>query len=282
MKIIILLNRKGFTIPIESSEIHGITNERAHSEGISLIKVLEDFKLLLDDAHTIVAHNISYDEKIIGCEYLRLNLPNPLVGKNKICTMKSSTNYCAITGPYGYEWPKLSELHYKLFKANYEEAHNAMVDIQATSKCFWELAKRGIFKLNNSSSNNIEKITNINTQAEKDIENSEQIDLINKLQLLNKKLESVSYQWNYWNEYGIGSGDDLEGQSESIEKCERLDYEAFNLQSQKDEIEELLKEQGITEESHPEIFEMTKVEVKTVKLRSYKPPQISDEDVVAL
>ena len=33
--------------------------------------------------------------------------------------MQLSTNFCRIDGPYGYKWPKLSELHYKLFKTNF-------------------------------------------------------------------------------------------------------------------------------------------------------------------
>lgn len=58
--------------------------------------------------------------------------------------MESTTNFCAINGAYGYKWPKLSELHYKLFRTNFDEAHNAAVDITATAKCFWELKKRGV------------------------------------------------------------------------------------------------------------------------------------------
>ena len=57
--------------------------------------------------------------------------------------MQSTTNFCAIDGPYGYKWPKLSELHYKLFRTGFEEAHNASVDITATAKCFWELKRLG-------------------------------------------------------------------------------------------------------------------------------------------
>jgi hypothetical protein len=51
--------------------------------------------------------------------------------------MTESTNYCAINSSYGFKWPKLSELHFKLFGTNFEEAHNAAYDINATSKCFW-------------------------------------------------------------------------------------------------------------------------------------------------
>ncbi len=55
--------------------------------------------------------------------------------------MERTTNFCAIDGPYGYKWPKLSELHFKLFNTGFEEAHNAAVDIKATAKCFWELKR---------------------------------------------------------------------------------------------------------------------------------------------
>ncbi len=57
--------------------------------------------------------------------------------------MQRSTKFCAIYGPYGYKWPKLSELHYKLFGTGFDEAHNAAVDITATVKCFWELIRIG-------------------------------------------------------------------------------------------------------------------------------------------
>lgn len=56
----------------------------------------------------------------------------------------NSTNFCKISGPYGNKWPKLSELHFKLFKTDFSEAHNALVDIEITAKCFWELKSLGI------------------------------------------------------------------------------------------------------------------------------------------
>ncbi len=41
-------------------------------------------------------------------------------------------------------WPKLSELHIELFGEDFEEAHNASVDINATEKCFWEMRRLGL------------------------------------------------------------------------------------------------------------------------------------------
>ena len=133
----------GFTIPSDASRIHGISNEKALGEGKALLSVLQEFQALVDESEYLVAHNISFDEKIVGAEFLRNGMPDSLVSKRKFCTMQGTTNFCKIIGPYGYKWPKLSELHYKLFQENIEEAHNAAVDIHATAKCFWELKRIG-------------------------------------------------------------------------------------------------------------------------------------------
>jgi DNA polymerase-3 subunit epsilon len=133
----------GFIIPTDASRIHGISTERANKEGQVLLTVLQTFQSLIDQTEYLVAHNMSFDEKIVGAEFLRNNMTDSIATKRKVCTMQSTTNFCAIDGPYGYKWPKLSELHYKLFRTGFEESHNAAVDINATAKCFWELKKLG-------------------------------------------------------------------------------------------------------------------------------------------
>ena len=138
-----IVKPEGFTIPAHVSKIHGISTERALKEGQSITSVLQHFNSLVEEADYLVAHNMAFDEKIVGAEFLRNGMANSIPSKNKICTMEKTTNFCAIPGPYGYKWPKLSELHYRLFKANFDEAHNAAVDITATAKCFWELKRLG-------------------------------------------------------------------------------------------------------------------------------------------
>ena len=138
-----IIKPEGFTIPAEVSKIHGISNERALKEGQSIVSVLQHFNTLVEQAEFLVAHNMSFDEKIVGAEFLRNGIPNSIQSKKKICTMEKSTSFCAIPGPYGYKWPKLSELHYKLFRKYFDEAHNAAVDITATARCFWELKRLG-------------------------------------------------------------------------------------------------------------------------------------------
>jgi DNA polymerase III epsilon subunit-like protein len=138
-----IIKPEGFTIPSNASRVHGITTERALREGEQLSAVLIQFDGLIQQADWLVAHNMSFDEKILGAEFLRNKMNNPIPNKSKICTMEKTTIFCAINGPYGYKWPKLSELHYKLFRTNFEEAHNAAADIQATARCFWELKRMG-------------------------------------------------------------------------------------------------------------------------------------------
>ncbi len=139
-----IIRPENFEIPRASSRVHGITTERALKEGIDLTQVLNQFNELIEKADFIVAHNISFDEKILGAELLRKKIPSSFNRKKKICTMKSSIDYCRLPGNYGYKWPKLSELHIKLFGEDFEEAHDASADINATEKCFWEMRKIGL------------------------------------------------------------------------------------------------------------------------------------------
>ncbi|MFN8354706.1 MAG: 3'-5' exonuclease [Spirosomataceae bacterium] len=136
----------GFTIPAESSRIHGISTAKALAEGKNLVEVLNHFEQQLRQATVLVAHNIDFDEKIVGAEFLRNRMINLLPSKKYLCTMKTKAviDFCRIAGPYGYKWPSLAELHQKLFKTSFVEAHNAAVDIAITAKCFWELRRLGI------------------------------------------------------------------------------------------------------------------------------------------
>ncbi len=142
-----IIKPEGFTIPLDASQIHGITTERAQREGIALKTVLNEFAALIDKSKLLIAHNMAFDEKIVGAELLRNRMKSSLAQTEKICTMETSTDYCKLPGEYGFKWPKLTELHSKLFGNRFEEAHNAAIDIRACAKCFWELKNRGIIKI---------------------------------------------------------------------------------------------------------------------------------------
>ena len=139
-----IIKPEGFEIPEESSRVHGITTQKAYAEGIDLIEALTKFNLALQKSSCLVAHNMNFDEKVIGAEFLRKGIENDFFEKNRLCTMEKSTQYCKLPGRYGYKWPSLSELHNILFGKDFEDAHNAAGDINATESCFWKLRELGI------------------------------------------------------------------------------------------------------------------------------------------
>lgn len=147
-----IVKPNGYSIPPDVSQVHGITTERALREGVDLNNILEIFQIATSKATILVAHNMQFDENIVGCEYYRTIGSNPLSDRLKFCTMKSAKiiDFCAIPPLRNgnYKWPNLSELHYKLFYCDFEKAHNASIDVAMTAKCFWELKNRGIIELN--------------------------------------------------------------------------------------------------------------------------------------
>ncbi len=141
-----IIKPEGFDIPKGASDVHGITTEMAIKEGKPLIDILNEFNDLIEKSEGIVAHNINFDKMILGAEFIRKGIDSSFEKKPKICTMQSSTSYCNIPGRYGAKWPTLSELHIKLFGKDFEGAHDAFADIEATEKCFWELKKLNVIK----------------------------------------------------------------------------------------------------------------------------------------
>ena len=135
----------GFIIPEEATKIHRISQEQAAAEGHEIQEVLSEFAEQLVRAEALVGHNIDFDDKIIGSEFYRYQVPNELEAAKKICTMKTGAEVCKISnGRGGYKWPNLAELHRCLFERDFEDAHNAMVDVLACARCFFEIRRRGV------------------------------------------------------------------------------------------------------------------------------------------
>ena len=139
-----IVKPEGFIIPADAARVHGITTEKAQREGKPLREVIEAFLKDAKDVKCIVGHNISFDQKVVGAELYRLGIPDTISTAKSLCTMQTGTDFCKIPCYYGYKWPKLQELHYKLFGCDFEDAHDAMADITATKKCFFEMRKRGV------------------------------------------------------------------------------------------------------------------------------------------
>ena len=142
-----IVKPEGFKIPFTSSQIHGITTERALEEGSPLKEVIEEFNVDLSQAKYVMGHNIEFDISIVGAEQHRLGLSfEELTGKGTIDSKLESTEYCAIPGGRGgrFKWPTLTEVYSKLFGEGFDDAHDAAYDVDATAKVFFELCKRGV------------------------------------------------------------------------------------------------------------------------------------------
>lgn len=141
-----IIRPENFTIPYNAAKVHGITTELALKEGDDLKLVLEQFIDALKRTKVIVGHNIDFDLNIIGAEFIRCSFENYFEGKAQLCTKLESVEYCALPGGRGggFKWPNLAELHQKLFREDFPEAHNAAADVMATTRCFFEMIRLGI------------------------------------------------------------------------------------------------------------------------------------------
>jgi DNA polymerase III epsilon subunit-like protein len=163
---------KDVLIPEESSKIHGITNDISNEKGISINEVLNEFFYYLRSVDKLIGHNIEFDINMIKIELLRIihnNSDSPeqiklykqdlhyiLNYDNIICTLKDSISFCNIQllDKYGkpyLKYPKLIELHEKLFNKSPNNLHNSFNDILVTLRCFMKLK------------HNIDLIDNCNT-----------------------------------------------------------------------------------------------------------------------
>lgn len=133
---------RGFIIPEEVVDIHGIDTATALREGVELSEALEALAADAKGCVRLVGHNIWFDRNVIGAECRRLGLSDMLDGMPMVCTMKLSTAFCAIPHPvYVYKWPRLSELYYILFGHELENAHNGAADVRAVHDCYVQLKK---------------------------------------------------------------------------------------------------------------------------------------------
>jgi DNA polymerase-3 subunit alpha len=113
----------------------------------------------LNSSDMLVGHNISFDINMVKVELLRLIYEKDLQKseeemksyknnlylltnfKNIYCTMQETIQLCNIKtlDKYGKEYlkfPKLIELHNKLFNSNPNNLHNSLNDILVTLRCF--------------------------------------------------------------------------------------------------------------------------------------------------
>ena len=118
-----------WTIPEESSRIHGITQAKAMEFGLPLRDVIEAFNG--EQCDVMVAHNLKFDLNVVlNAIIWDLSIPFRGFAKRKFCTMEIGTPMCKIPGRYGYKYPKLKELYENVLghPPKNEQLHNALFD----------------------------------------------------------------------------------------------------------------------------------------------------------
>ncbi|SEG67716.1 DNA polymerase III subunit alpha [Sphingobacterium lactis] len=143
-----LIKPDGFNIPYDSEKIHGISTELAEAEGIPLTEVLVKFNEALGKAKFVVGQNIGFDLNIMGAEFYRYQVDSPMASMPVLDTCTEITaELLKLPGGRGgrYKLPNLTELHSYLFGVPFAEAHNATADVEATTRCFFELVRREVF-----------------------------------------------------------------------------------------------------------------------------------------
>lgn len=147
--------------PIEpgAQGVHGITNEMAKDFGASMMNALCLFDDLVHSADRVVAHNISFDKLVMRAAYYQLakvDSPgwtvddDPFADKDLFCTMLTAMPILQIPKPFKrtkadpWKFPSLQETMTYFFKESIVGAHDALVDVRACARIYWELQKMGL------------------------------------------------------------------------------------------------------------------------------------------
>jgi len=150
---------KGATISEGAYATHKIPLTACITAGIPQWKLYSVIKPVFHNKLRLVGHNVGFDSRFLHRYPKTKNERNSLISayKDGICTMKSSTNYCALPPTdtmqkfkglkFKFKSPKLEELHIKLFNEPFVGAHDAAKDVDATFRCLKELIRLGVITL---------------------------------------------------------------------------------------------------------------------------------------
>jgi DNA polymerase III epsilon subunit-like protein len=145
-----LIRPEGWSIPPDSFIAkHGIPHERALEHGLPLDAVLAMLEVNSNRAKYVIAHNIKFDLRMLQIAYAQAQRhPMPLTNLFPFCTMVGLTHVTRLPGKYGtYKWPSLTELHVAVCGEDFPGAHDALVDVRACSRIFFEAKAKGLFTL---------------------------------------------------------------------------------------------------------------------------------------
>lgn len=127
---------------ILNTQFHGISEDIARVKGKTFEEVLEKWKEHLDQATTIVGHNVNFDKHVLLSELHRRNFTDvsqTMLSKEWICTMDRAKNLCGLKARNKLKPPQLRELMHALgIKEELGRAfHNSKHDVYYTARCYF-------------------------------------------------------------------------------------------------------------------------------------------------
>lgn len=144
----------GWIISEEVTKIHGITHAHAMEVGIDekiiVMKLLEWIK----KATCIVAFNVSFDKFLARIGLRRFDLMTDAddawwKALPTFCAMRPMTDFCQLPFADGkkhyakwWKFPTLQEAHKHIFGVEFDKAHSANADLEATAKVYLWLCKQ--------------------------------------------------------------------------------------------------------------------------------------------
>jgi DNA polymerase-3 subunit epsilon len=149
----VIVKPDGWVIPADMAAIHGISHERAMDEGIPEQRATAMFVMNQARCALRVAHNESFDRRIMRIAMTRLGLERDFIefieARKSYCTCDKSKPLCNLPptpkmvekGMSGPKSPKLTECIQFFFKEEMKGAHDALADARACARIYFELNK---------------------------------------------------------------------------------------------------------------------------------------------
>lgn len=150
-----LIVRPPVPIPADVSAIHGITDAVAAASGVRTSVALDLWLGLARRAHTLVAHNIPFDEQMMLGAWCRRHVGDEAIedwarmhgDRERFYTMRAATPVVNLpptdrmraAGFNKPKPPKLAECVRAFFNEDLEGAHDALVDVRACARVFFHL-----------------------------------------------------------------------------------------------------------------------------------------------
>jgi DNA polymerase III subunit epsilon len=130
-----------FDISPAAFRVHGISRNFLLRHGESRQDIM---RLLAADLTQyqplVVAHYMQLDYHMLGADFYRTGIDNPLEKLPVFCTMLATARY--VSNPRA-KYLRLNRLYYILFNRELENQHEALADAQATAECFFEMLRLG-------------------------------------------------------------------------------------------------------------------------------------------